>query len=61
MASTTVKTYSHVLKAVDGWGPDPAAELRNIVRQCRRDPNAVAWLWTLNSGNDFFCGEIRTV
>ena len=57
MASTTVKTYSHVLaKLSTGGGPDPAAELRNIVRQCRRDPNAVAWFATLNSGNDFLRG-----
>jgi hypothetical protein len=54
MAANSVKTYSHVLAKLSvAAGPDPATELRNIVRQCRRDPNSVAWFATLQPGKDF--------
>jgi hypothetical protein len=54
MAANSVKTYSHVLAklSVEG-GLDPATDLRNIVKQCRRDANSVAWFATYHSGTGF--------
>ena len=54
MATTSVKNYSHVLtKLSSNGGPDPGTELRNIVKQCRRDANSVAWFATYHAGNGF--------
>ena len=54
MASTSVKRYSHVLAKLSPNGePGPAAELRNIMKQCRRDPNSVAWFATHHPSNGF--------
>ncbi len=54
MAATSVKHYSHVLTKLSmNGGPHPATELRNIVKQCRRDPNSAAWFATHHAGTGF--------
>jgi hypothetical protein len=54
MPSKLTKTYSHILiKLAAEGGPDPARELRNILEQCRQDPNSVAWLATYHPAHKF--------
>jgi hypothetical protein len=52
--ANSVKTYSHFLaKLSPNGGPDPATELQNILKQCRRDLNSASWFANFHPSRDF--------